>query len=154
MSIQAISAVLSLPGDLVSPAQRLVLISLANHANREGRHAYPSRATISEETGLSTRTVSEAIRYLKGMSLLTVARYPGRDPDGHYFGSFIYDIHIPGLSTAEEPTPGRSRNTPSETPSDSFHVTDEPKKKKSSRKNEELSTGHIGGVLKGMRFDG
>ena len=150
MSIQAVSVVLELPGDLVTPIQRLVLISLANHANKEGRNSYPSRNTIAEETGLSERTITDALGRLKGMGLLMVARYPGRDADGHYMGSFVYDIHIPGLSTPLAPDAMGRGSTHSETPSESRYVTDEPKKKKSSRKTKSYPQ-DIGSVMREMQ---
>ena len=112
------AAVFSLPGNLVSPVQRLTLLSLANHSDQHGRNAWPSRATIGDETGLSVRTVTRALfRQLRGMGLLTVAQYPGRNPvDNHYEGTFVYDIHIPGLSTGTPSTPGHTVHPPSQTP--------------------------------------
>ena len=48
------AAVLAFPPNLVSPTERLVLISLANHANREGPLLVPLEATIADETGLAS----------------------------------------------------------------------------------------------------
>jgi pyocin large subunit-like protein len=76
MSIQAVGWVLE-----YSPAKkssRLVLISLANHANADGRDAYPSIATIMRETLLPERTVQYALRALEEVGLI---RARGRAPD-------------------------------------------------------------------------
>ncbi|MFV3402848.1 helix-turn-helix domain-containing protein [Pseudomonas sp. NY15463] len=42
---------------LDNPAARHVLLCLANYAGSDGRGAFPSAATLSEDTGLSERTV-------------------------------------------------------------------------------------------------
>ncbi|WP_336334680.1 helix-turn-helix domain-containing protein [Pseudomonas putida] len=42
---------------LENPAARHVLLCLANYAGSDGRGAFPSAATLSEDTGLSERTV-------------------------------------------------------------------------------------------------
>lgn len=43
--------------DLENPAARHVLLCLANYAGSDGRGAFPSANTLSEDTGLSERTV-------------------------------------------------------------------------------------------------
>lgn len=49
---------LALPkSSLENPAARHVLLCLANYAGSDGRGAFPSAATLSEDTGLSERTV-------------------------------------------------------------------------------------------------
>lgn len=42
---------------LENPAARHVLLCLANYAGSDGRGAFPSAATLSEDTGLSERTI-------------------------------------------------------------------------------------------------
>ena len=71
MSIQAMAAVLALPGDLITPTQRLVLISIANHANKEGHNSFPARLTVAEETGLSVATVTRATADAPGHGITT-----------------------------------------------------------------------------------
>ena len=57
MSVQAMTWVLDhAPADL-KPQARLVLISIANHADREGSESWPKIATICRETGLGERQV-------------------------------------------------------------------------------------------------
>ncbi len=49
---------LALPkASLENPSARHVLLCLANYAGSDGRGAFPSAATLSEDTGLSERTV-------------------------------------------------------------------------------------------------
>ena len=43
--------------ELENPAARHVLLCLANYAGSDGRGAFPSAATLSEDTGLSERTI-------------------------------------------------------------------------------------------------
>ena len=63
MSVQAISWVLD-----HSPSkgtERLVLLSLANHAHDDGSHAWPAVATIGREANVSERSVQRALRALE-----------------------------------------------------------------------------------------
>lgn len=58
MSVQAMTWALAIPkSSLENPAARHVLLCLANYAGSDGRGAFPSAATLSEDTGLSERTV-------------------------------------------------------------------------------------------------
>lgn len=63
MSIQAVGWVME-----ASPSTgtaRLVLLSLANHASREGKNAWPSVETIAHEARCSMRSVHYALRKLE-----------------------------------------------------------------------------------------
>lgn len=63
MSIQAVAAVLALDGK-VAGSRRLVLISLANHADQDG-YCYPSRRTIGQEAGIGRlQTVTDCLGWL------------------------------------------------------------------------------------------
>lgn len=58
MSVQAMTWALAIPkAALDNPAARHVLLCLANYAGSDGRGAFPSAGTLSEDTGLSERTV-------------------------------------------------------------------------------------------------
>ncbi len=58
MSVEAMSWAMKIPtSSLPNPAARHVLLCMANYAGPEGRGAFPSAATISNQTGLSERTV-------------------------------------------------------------------------------------------------
>ncbi len=74
MSIKIIDLVLksSLPplrtdkGKLVTaPVAKLVLLTLASHADPEGRDAYPSASRLCQETGFSLPTVLHALNALR-----------------------------------------------------------------------------------------
>lgn len=61
----------------MSPAQKSVLISLADNANDEG-YCWPSLEKISERTCLSRRAVINAIAWLESVGLLRAIRDNGR----------------------------------------------------------------------------
>lgn len=75
MSTVIMSACWPLHG--MSPAQKAVLISLADNANDEGV-CWPSVATISVRTCLSERAVRNALRWLEEASVLTSNQRFGR----------------------------------------------------------------------------
>ena len=58
MSVQAMSWALSLPVQtLKDSSARHVLLCLANYASSNGVGAFPSAKTLTDDTGLSERTV-------------------------------------------------------------------------------------------------
>ncbi|WP_236189524.1 helix-turn-helix domain-containing protein [Pseudomonas pharyngis] len=57
--------------DLENPAARHVLLCLANYAGSDGRGAFPSAATLSEDTGLSERTVRLKLDELEKAGFIT-----------------------------------------------------------------------------------
>lgn len=70
MSIQAMSWVFDkAPSDL-KPSETLTLLSLANHANGEGGHSYPSVGKMASETKLGESTVREALQSLVGRNII------------------------------------------------------------------------------------
>jgi hypothetical protein len=85
MSVQSLSWVLDYSE--AEHSARLVLISIANHADKYGRNAWPSVRVIGEESKLSERVVRSAISELERIGELTVEREagPGR--------SNLYSLH-------------------------------------------------------------
>ncbi|WP_430317851.1 helix-turn-helix domain-containing protein, partial [Pseudomonas nitroreducens] len=75
MSTIIMSACWPLQG--LTPAQKAVLISLADNANDEGV-CWPSVAKIAERTCLSERAVQQAIKVLKERKALTIEARQGR----------------------------------------------------------------------------
>ncbi|MFD2473535.1 helix-turn-helix domain-containing protein [Amycolatopsis silviterrae] len=77
MSIEAINWALKhaqIPTDRRdSSSLAVVLIGLANHADPEGRNAFPSLATLAEYTRLSERSVRYALRHLERLELIRSA---------------------------------------------------------------------------------
>ncbi|WP_146801811.1 helix-turn-helix domain-containing protein [Bisbaumannia pacifica] len=49
---------------------RFVLVGLANHADKYGRHAFPSNETLAEYTGLTGRTVTRKINDLLELGVI------------------------------------------------------------------------------------
>ena len=146
------SAVLGLPPDVLSVSQRFVLLSYANHCNKDGL-SFPGHGTVAAETGLSERTVGRATQELRAMRLLKVAAWPTRGEDGKYKGSVVYTLNIPGLP----PTAGHSvrrsigqgdRRTDGQTVGHGVGVTNEPKKRRSRSFPQDISS-----VLDGMDLE-
>lgn len=70
MSVQALAWVFdAAPADLTM-GQRLVLLSIANHADARGENSWPSIATIAKEAGISERSVHDALRKLEAMDVI------------------------------------------------------------------------------------
>ena len=76
MSVQAIAWVLE--HSTSEGNARLVLISIANHADKFGRGAFPSQQTIGGEARCSTRTVRRSIDELRALAELEWLEHGGR----------------------------------------------------------------------------
>lgn len=71
MSVQAMSWALALPKQsLENPSARHVLLCLANYAGSDGRGAFPSAQTLSDDTGLGERTVRLKLDELEGAGFI------------------------------------------------------------------------------------
>lgn len=77
MSVQAIAQALKIRG--VSPSEKLVLMVLANYADEHNR-SFPSHRRLSDETGLSERTILSVMKALEARDLLV--RQERKRPDG------------------------------------------------------------------------
>lgn len=77
MSVKVMSMIWE--DETLGPTDRLILLSLADHANDEGV-CYPSIARLVKRTGLSERTVQSAIKRLRGAGRLSLVR--GAGPKG------------------------------------------------------------------------
>jgi hypothetical protein len=75
MSVQAIVWVLENSESRLGP--RHVLLSIANHADREGCNAFPSVATIAKESNLSDREVQICLPILVELGELEIIRGVG-----------------------------------------------------------------------------
>ena len=75
----------------VTPTQKLVLLSLAEHANDQGGSCFPCGATLRGLTGLSERAIRKALRELEALDLIdcqhgrgkTSSRYRLHVSEGH-----------------------------------------------------------------------
>jgi Helix-turn-helix domain len=82
MSWQAVTWVLEFSDS--EGYSRLTLISIASHANREGKSAFPSLETIAREARLSHREAIYCVQKLEEMGELRVERGIGRGNPNHY----------------------------------------------------------------------
>lgn len=90
----------------MSPAQKAVLISLADNANDDGV-CWPSVARICERTCLSERAVRNALRWLEEVKLLTSHQRHGRST----WYTVTPAAYAPGIScppAPDAPHPGTS----------------------------------------------
>ena len=87
----------------LSSPERMTLCALAFHADREGA-CFPSRGTLSKETGLSVRHIARALGSLEGRGLITRERRwtQAGDPD-----SSLYRIMGPDLGGRDTLSLGR-----------------------------------------------
>lgn len=85
MSVQSMSWAMKMPKTALGDASaRHVLLCLANYAGQDGRGAFPSAEQLSDDTGLSERTVRYKLDLLEKMGLISrgnqaiAAAYIGR----------------------------------------------------------------------------
>lgn len=79
MSIQAVAFVIEQPHP--KGGMRLALISIANHADREGKNSYPGYDTIAHEMGsMSRRQAIRAVNELEAGGFVAIER--GAGPGG------------------------------------------------------------------------
>ncbi|WP_437179544.1 helix-turn-helix domain-containing protein [Pseudomonas muyukensis] len=115
MSVQAMTWALAIPkAALENPAARHVLLCLANYAGSDGRGAFPSAGTLSDDTGLSERTVrlkldelAQAGWIAEGNQAIAAAHIDRRDRR-----PVVYDLLIKrGATAAPRPERGAGNST-------------------------------------------
>lgn len=84
MSVQAMSWVLNESSSTLG--SRLVLLSIANHADAKGMNSWPSIPTIACESHVSERQVQRCLRELERIGELQIDRGEG------YKGSHRYQL--------------------------------------------------------------
>lgn len=87
MSIQAVAWVLDHSSS--RGTDRLVLISYANHANKETGLAYPGQRQVAREAGLGVGTIAESLRRLCGLGELECVEPGGPRTSGLYRLTFM-----------------------------------------------------------------
>lgn len=101
--------------------ERLVLLAIADCANDEGEHAYPSIATLTSKAGIGESTTHRAIKALVDLGELRVTQNAGKRGTNLY--AVIMDA---GRGGSQSDTPGgpnlgpEPSVEPSERPSDSL----------------------------------
>lgn len=91
------------PIEGISPAQKAVLISLADQANDDG-YCWPSVGTIAKRTCLSERAVQGAIKWLQSARLLGASERRGT--------SSVYQITPAAYAPPQEMRPAANAPTP------------------------------------------
>lgn len=122
MSFEIVSEVLAhMPRDSTA-AERLVLVVLAHHADKDSRECWPSMELLEAETGLNPATIGRAITRIE--QRLKVSGHPTpkvrlRAPAGGRLGtrgrSTVY--RIPRLASTESTSDSRDASTESATDS-------------------------------------
>ncbi|MET7752334.1 MULTISPECIES: helix-turn-helix domain-containing protein [Actinomycetes] len=105
MSVQAYEwATKKLPKGLVSLPVRQVLEAFADHADEQGRAAYPSLSTVAWYLDCSERTVKEHVRTLIKIGLLVVSpdQSPAEDIPYEY-RPVVYDLPLHWVRTDKKP---------------------------------------------------
>lgn len=114
MSVQAIAWVLE-HADTSSVGDRLVLLSLANHADRHGRGAFPKVEDISHEARLSTRQVTRALGRLEQEGFIESDEWPqDRLPRPANRRPKCWRLTMPrgDIQSSQDVTPGVTSTTP------------------------------------------
>lgn len=92
-------------------AHKLVLLTLANHAHRDGTNAYPSAATIAEATQLSVRTVQRYLVALEDDGLIRRGEQAAADGIPAQYRPIVYDLAMPQVRHDDVST-GRTGTSP------------------------------------------
>jgi hypothetical protein len=90
---------------------RLVLLSIANHADREGANAWPSLETIAVESRCSTATVKRAIAELRSIGELHWRR--GLGQAGAFRKSNLYWLPLMRIQAGLPRDPAMAQSEPS-----------------------------------------
>ena len=95
MSVQSMSWALE-QRDIVDATARYVLLVLANYADKNGRGAFPSSASISDDTGLSIRTVKYKLDHLLEIGVIRLGNQAiaGAYIDRHDRRPTVYDLCV------------------------------------------------------------
>lgn len=97
MSVEATAAVWAMRN--LKGAQKLVLVRIADHADPNGKNAWPSTARLSADCGLSERTVQTAVKQLIAKGVLSCEPQKGKH------GTNLYTVHVKAKPPAESAPP-------------------------------------------------
>lgn len=98
MSIQHVSAVLECRDPRLSGCRKLVLVTLANRTDEEGR-CWPSQERLSGECGISIRALSDHLKALEEDRFITRNTQHLGQGNG---SRTIYQLHVSALEIAPE----------------------------------------------------
>ena len=117
MSIEAVSWALNTKR-VATPMQRLVLIAVANHADKRGQSAWPSQETLAEYCCCSSRTIRRQLSELEESGLI---RRGDQRLVSHFRGGYrpvVYDVDLGGdepVDNSDEPVDNSGRDRTSAT---------------------------------------
>jgi len=98
VAVEVIDQVFCIEPKAISSTARLVLLSLASHAHRDGSNARPSVRTIARETSLSPRAIHKALDNLKEKRFI--------EPVGRtHRGVVHYQVNLAALAQARPDEP-------------------------------------------------
>jgi hypothetical protein len=105
MSIECMAWALEQQG--LEPVDKLVLLGIANHADRDGGNAWPSLTTLALYVGRGDQTVRRSIRELQKRGLVTVTVQGGSSKHGGY-RSNLYQVNMGRAITCDIPEDDRA----------------------------------------------
>lgn len=117
MSIEAVSWALNTKR-VATPMQRLVLIAVANHADKRGQSAWPSQETLAEYCCCSSRTIRRQLSELEESGII---RRGDQRLVSHFRGGYrpvVYDVDLGGdepVDNSDEPVDNSGRDRTSAT---------------------------------------
>lgn len=114
MSIQAISVAFKVE---LPPAEKLILLTLADYADPNGCNIYPAISSVAKKSGFSERSTQRLIRKLEGLGWIIKT---GKHPE---FRTTIYRLNITPKNTKNEPSSTPSVGDTGDTHSDESWVT-------------------------------
>lgn len=113
MSVQAMTWALE-QRLVTSPTARHVLLCLANYADKDGHAAFPSALSLSEDTGLSIRTIRTALEALREAGAIALGNQAiaAAYIDRHDRRPVVYDLAMKrGAAAASGGERGAADNT-------------------------------------------
>lgn len=117
MSIEAVSWALNTKR-VATPMQRLVLIAVANHADKRGQSAWPSQETLADYCCCSSRTIRRQLSELEESGII---RRGDQRLVSHFRGGYrpvVYDVDLGGdepVDNSDEPMDNSGRDRTSAT---------------------------------------
>lgn len=93
MSVEMMNRAWYVPG--LTPAQKAVLVALADHADSAGGNAYPSVGRLCTKTSYAERTVRRALGDLRDMELIVVQYEATRHKPT------VYSLDLPQMHPSE-----------------------------------------------------
>lgn len=80
----------------LSPAQKAVLVALADHASNDGRKVFPAVDRLQKKTSYAERTVRRALSDLRDMGLIHVVR------EAKYHRPTEYALDLPEMQSRQD----------------------------------------------------